>query len=348
MESLVVLPNLSSSQLLSRIKEAFTCGGVGLVVGTAVYGITVFQAYIYFRNSGQDSARMRSFVALLFILDTISLILAVDACYEYVVTDFGDALLLLNIPRSLALENAFTAMIRVLTQCFLAHRVWALSNGNIALVSSIVILALGSFAPGIAMSVHIYTDRYIFGLGSAESRILAGVVDGLSVICDVAIVVALSYYLHSKRTGFKRTNLMIDRLIIYAVNRGVLTTLCQAGHLIAFVALPGRFIFLVFALLEGKLYSNTFLATLNAQKSMRGEGDNDVVELGPQVPNHINTSTTGNGTVVFRNTGGRRFESTGYSVPTFVLDISVEKSIKPEDAVYGTPSFDRDSSRAMV
>ena len=33
------------------------------------------------------------------LLDTVSLILAVDACYEYVVTDFGNALLLLNIPR---------------------------------------------------------------------------------------------------------------------------------------------------------------------------------------------------------------------------------------------------------
>ncbi|KAI1789960.1 hypothetical protein LXA43DRAFT_1018703 [Ganoderma leucocontextum] len=290
---------------------------------------------------------MKSFVALLFILDTISLILAVHACYEYVVTDFGEPLLLLNIPRSFALENAITAVVRVLTQCFLAHRVWALSNGNMALVSSIVILAFGSFAPGIVMSVRLYTDRYIFSLGSTETRILAGVVDGLSVICDVAIVAALCYYLHSKRTGFKRTNSMIDRLIIYAVNRGVLTTICQIGHMIAFLAFPGHFVFLVFALLGGKLYSNTFLATLNAQKFMKGEGDSDVVELDTQVLNHINASTTGNGAVVFRNTTGRRIESTGDSFPTFVLDISADNLIEPEDATH-TPSFDRDESRVTV
>ncbi|KAM5541173.1 hypothetical protein V8D89_005102 [Ganoderma adspersum] len=345
--SLVVLPSLSAAELVSRIKEAFTCGGVGLVVGTAIYGITLLQTYIYFHNNGQDSVRMKSFVALLFVLDTISLILAVDACYEYVVTDFGNALLLLNIPRSLALENAFTATIRMLTQCFLAHRVWALSEGNIPLVSSIIILALGSFAPSIVMSVDIYKDRYIFSLGSTESRILTGVADGLSVLCDIIIVAALSYYLHSKRTGFKRTNSMIDRLIIYAVNRGVLTTICQAGHLIAFVALPDRFIFLVFALLEGKLYTNTFLATLNAQKSMRGEGDNDVVELGPHAHNHVNTSTTRNGTVVFRHTTSRQFESTNDSSSTFVLDISAEK-IRSQEATYGPPSFDRDTPRMPV
>ncbi|PIL34889.1 hypothetical protein GSI_02676 [Ganoderma sinense ZZ0214-1] len=327
MESLVALPSLSIPELLSRIKEAFTCGGVGLVVGTAVYGITLFQAYIYFHNSGQDSIRMKSFVALLFILDTISLILAVDACYEYVVTDFGNSLLLLNIPLSLALENAFTASIRVLTQCFLAHRVWALSNGNITLVGSIIVFALGSLVPSIVMSADIYSDNYIFSLGSIKCRILTGVADGLSVLCDVLIVAALSYYLHSKRTGFKRTNSMIDRLIIYAVNRGVLTTICQAGHLIAYVALPGRFIFLAFALLEGKLYTNTFLATLNAQKAMRNEGGNDVVELGTHVLNHVSTSTAGNGTVVFRyaTATSRPFESIGDSASAFVLDISAEK-----------------------
>ncbi len=48
------------------------------------------------------------------------------------------------------------------------------------------------------------TDRYIFSLTSTEALILAGVSDGLSVLCDILIVPALSYYLYSKRTGFKR------------------------------------------------------------------------------------------------------------------------------------------------
>ena len=61
-----------------------------------------------------------------------------------------------------------------------------------------------------------YKDRYIFSLGSTESRILTGVADGLSVLCDIIIVAALSYYLHSKRTGFKR--------YVFARRRGLLLT----------------------------------------------------------------------------------------------------------------------------
>ncbi len=88
MESLVVLPSLSHVELISRIKETLTSGGLGLVLGTAcvlpqlrnrvtplltcfcfipslysVYGIAVFQTYIYFRNNGQDSVYVKSFVS---------------------------------------------------------------------------------------------------------------------------------------------------------------------------------------------------------------------------------------------------------------------------------------------
>ena len=40
--------------------------------------------------------------------------------------------------------------------------------------------------------------------GSFEVRILSGFWLGWSDICDVLIAAALSYYLHSKKTGFKR------------------------------------------------------------------------------------------------------------------------------------------------
>ena len=91
-----------------------------------------------------------------------------------------------------------------------------------------------------------YTNPDFFVLASREMLWLVGVGHGSSALCDVFITAALSYYLNSKRTGFKRyvlsmgpfsertrgrlismflcrTNSIINRLIIYAVNRGTLT-----------------------------------------------------------------------------------------------------------------------------
>ena len=49
-----------------------------------------------------------------------------------------------------------------------------------------------------------YQDNSIAFFASFEARILSGFTLGLSVVCDVLIVVGLSYYLHTKRTGIKR------------------------------------------------------------------------------------------------------------------------------------------------
>ncbi|PPQ84167.1 hypothetical protein CVT25_002033 [Psilocybe cyanescens] len=40
---------------------------------------------------------------------------------------------------------------------------------------------------------------------------------------DITIAGTLSYYLHKKRTGFKQTDKLINRLIKYTINNGALT-----------------------------------------------------------------------------------------------------------------------------
>ncbi|PIL34942.1 hypothetical protein GSI_02729 [Ganoderma sinense ZZ0214-1] len=338
--------------LVSGIKEALACGLIGVVVSAVVYGITVLQAYIYFRDKGQDSKRLRYFVALLFFLDTISMALTVSIYYEYFVTAFGNQSLLLSTPTTFAFENGVTVIIGTLTQwyalrvglnqpgAFLTPRTASLrtdsgcvvfaviqqcppsiqivSKRNVMVVGTIIVLALCSCGPGIAISINLHTHSDIYYLGSLETRILAGFANGLSVICDIVIAAALTYYLHYKRTGFKKTDSMIDRLIIYAINRGALTAMCQAGHMITIVGFPGHFIFFVFGLLDGKLYCNTLLATLNAQKSMSRE-ENTVMELGTQLEAFKRGRSRGE--------ASQQSDREPDRVPPFVVDVTHEKTV---------------------
>ena len=84
-------------------------------------------------------------------------------------------------------------------------------------------------------------NKDIFSIGSIEVRILAGFANGLSVICDVTVAFGLCYYFKSGKTGFSayvccvllqkashsntphRTDNMVDRLMLYAIQRGALT-----------------------------------------------------------------------------------------------------------------------------
>ncbi|KAI1788895.1 hypothetical protein LXA43DRAFT_1023780 [Ganoderma leucocontextum] len=142
-------------------------------------------------------------------------------------------------------------------------------------------------------------------------------------MCDIVIAAALCYYLHSKRTEFRGTNSMIDRLIIYAVNRGALTALCQTGEMITAIARPDRYIYVPFGILSGKLYCNTLLATINAQKSIRKDGNN-IIEVG-SLPNfRMDTTSGGHGNSESRTTR-RSLDNINvacFDMPTFVIDIS--------------------------
>ncbi|KAM5536921.1 hypothetical protein V8D89_009468 [Ganoderma adspersum] len=90
-----------------------------------------------------------------------------------------------------------------------------------------------------------YTGGNIFFLGTLKMRIIAGFANGLTA-----------------RTGFKRTNSMINLLIIYAINRGTLTAWKAPFN------------------------------SLNAQKSM-GHDRSHVIEFGTQILNDLNTPISG-------------------------------------------------------
>ncbi|PIL35076.1 hypothetical protein GSI_02864 [Ganoderma sinense ZZ0214-1] len=93
-----------------------------------------------------------------------------------------------------------------------------------------------------------------------------------------------------------------------------------------YIALPERFIFVPFGLVGGRLYCNTLLATLNAQKSMGRDGSH-VVEFGTQVLNDLNSATAGDGSNRSSTRGKQKSASDGTSMPTFVLDIDTKEPV---------------------
>ncbi|PIL34892.1 hypothetical protein GSI_02679 [Ganoderma sinense ZZ0214-1] len=277
-----VVPRLAietiPERLASAIKEAVAWGTAGIIVSTAVYGITILQAYTYFRRSGGDSPYMRIF-ALCSVFDTLSLVLAIDTSYKLIIADLLDPVLALNVPPVSAFESGFSVLLRTFTQwyvpllsepsvsmhspvaSFFAYRIWSLSKGKIVLVATILLCALSSCSLGLVIALRMYIDSYIISLATVRMRIIASTGSVLSMICDITLMISLCYYLHSKRTGFRKTDSIINQLIVYAVNRGALTVLCQAGEMVAMIFLPGRFIFIPFALVGPKLYCNTLFAT---------------------------------------------------------------------------------------
>ncbi|GJJ12762.1 hypothetical protein Clacol_007007 [Clathrus columnatus] len=119
----------------------------------------------------------------------------------------------------------------------------------------------------------------------AEIEWLVGVKHGTVAAADIGIAVAQCWYLHFARTGVKKTDPLINALMVYSINRGVLTSappptsIAAVADLACFLAMPDNFIWLAFNFVVSKLHANSLLATLNTRDAMRGRGnDTDLIE----------------------------------------------------------------------
>ncbi|TFK32667.1 hypothetical protein BDQ12DRAFT_771671 [Crucibulum laeve] len=91
--------------------------------------------------------------------------------------------------------------------------------------ASIGIIELGSFT-------FLTDTKAIFTLHSSAAA-----------ACDIVITFSLVRTLGKRKRGIRSTNSMLNMLIINAINRGILTTICATLTMILFLALPGQFFF---------------------------------------------------------------------------------------------------------
>lgn len=103
---------------------------------------------------------------------------------------------------------------------------------------------------------------------------LSRAVNAMGAASDLAIALTLVALLHRARTGFRRSETIINRLILFSINTGLLTSMCAVLSLVTITVFPSTFIYMTFFVCVSRLYTNTLYATLNARRSnARGEAE---------------------------------------------------------------------------
>ncbi|KAK7689095.1 hypothetical protein QCA50_007786 [Cerrena zonata] len=237
-----------------------------------LYGIATAQAYVYMLNSRDDPRLLRWVVAAVWLLETLHSALIMHMVYEYTITDFGKLALVGEIVWSVGLTVLVGMMIVGLSQGFYVRRIWILSSHNIALTAFTALLLIARICFGVA------TAALTYSLGAwAVFREKKGPLFtlscglGLSAAVDALIAGIIIFYLQKGQTGFKSTDNIIRSLMAYAVNSGAITMVVSIVIVLTFVFLKNSLVFAGFVTLAGKLYSNSFLGTLNARSYLRGK-----------------------------------------------------------------------------
>ncbi|KAJ7617239.1 hypothetical protein FB45DRAFT_933706, partial [Roridomyces roridus] len=189
--------------------------------------------------------------------------------YNWLVVHYGD-------PDSFQVKSTWTFSVGILltnliiliVELFLTYRVYLLSNGNWILCSVIILLSLLFFVFELVAVVRMFQLQELALFYKFEWISSVGL--ACASTADALIAVSLCWYLMKTRTGIQtRTNSIVTRLMLYAINTGLLTSVVVLMDMICFLTMPDNLIHLSFNIMAGKLYSNSLLATLNFRDSIR-------------------------------------------------------------------------------
>ncbi|KAE9403977.1 hypothetical protein BT96DRAFT_917149 [Gymnopus androsaceus JB14] len=239
---------------------------VGLIVSASLYGATILQTYLYYRNYPKDTRYIKILVFALWILDTTQLALSTTAMYWYLITNYNYPPALNHLNWSMELQTDCNGLIALLVECFFARRVWIMSS-NVYLVAIIILLAVLHCVLGIVFTIDSFHLATTSQFGDLIWVTSLGI--GSAAAADMIIAGALSFYLFKSRTGFKKTDSLISTLIAYSLTTGLVTSIIGLVIVISFVTLPTDYVWLAFFWIDGKCYVNSCLAALNSRESLR-------------------------------------------------------------------------------
>ncbi|KAJ3556119.1 hypothetical protein NM688_g2205 [Phlebia brevispora] len=276
-------------------------------------------------------------VAVLWTLDLSHTIMICIANWIYLIRHFGDRAEADHITWSIAVTITLTAVVTFLVQCFFTHRIYVVSRGKKIIAIPLIVLALFRLAAALvstgemirtgSFSEFVRRFEWVFTMGLSSA-----------VALDAAVTIGLSYFLRKSKTGFKRhvacsyfistyadvfsfsMNDIIDVLILYTVETGIITCAVTIATLICWVTMPHDLIFL--GLHFTIIYANVFLATLNSRATLRARsmsGSRSNPEP-PSLPPLWNDNPR-------RSSLGLRKNASPVSS---VLQISVEKTVRRE------------------
>ncbi|KIP03764.1 hypothetical protein PHLGIDRAFT_25944 [Phlebiopsis gigantea 11061_1 CR5-6] len=270
-----------------------------------LYGMFTTQCYSYWFKNSEDSLFQKTFISTLWVLETVHTGLCIHVLYWYFITNLGEPLNALNIV------------------CFYIWRIWKLSRSPwmTALPATLLVARIGTF------SLHEWMEFESVGY----SKILMNVGLVLASSVDILITVILTFLFrkHRASTSFKRTQHLVQQLMVYTINTGAFTTVCGIAALFMFNFLTSNLMFGGMLEILSKLYANSLLGMLNAREHLKDEySSHGGVNT---IPLHIR----GSGSFTPGHLGSRAQTRQGESIQVKIhteVDIDKNASIRPRDS----------------
>ncbi|THH09318.1 hypothetical protein EW146_g8714 [Bondarzewia mesenterica] len=267
------------------IRDTFGILVLGTILGSLCEGI-------YFGKHETDRFRTSALVVALCIMDTMTWFLELYTTWFYFVINYANPAALAEPFWALKLEPGFTYTVALLAQLFFVEKIYFLTERNSVITISLGILALAAWgyykALGLTLTgIVFHVDSLVsVSINVSLSLSFSMIWDfatltpyqrvniaqkTLSTLLEVLIAGFMCYLFKTRQTGMRRTDNMLNRLILFAASRGLIMSIVQVLYTITFFVYNDKLIWVVFHFMLSKLCSNSVLASLNIRGIVRGD-----------------------------------------------------------------------------
>ncbi|KAF9524257.1 hypothetical protein CPB83DRAFT_910032 [Crepidotus variabilis] len=248
---------------------------VGFSVSCGLFGALSMQVFVYFQRYYLDRPIYKFLVAFLWLLELLDQIFIGYSVYYYNILYYNrpEEIMLGNIVWTLILQIVLGCLVGTVVKCCFTMRVWRFSKENLYITGGIVLLIFAQLGLALVYCIRAFQlNKFMY---AERLRVVASLALGAGLLTDGVIAAALCYFLKKLRTGFKKSDTLINSLTTYAISTGALTGAVGLCTMILYNARPNTFFYIASYFNLGKLYAISFLSTLNTRKVNRGRGTDD-------------------------------------------------------------------------
>ncbi|KAK0441029.1 hypothetical protein EV421DRAFT_1904957 [Armillaria borealis] len=226
-----------------------------------------------------------------YIVEFVQTILVTHDTFSVFGSGFGDMDALTAMNFNWLTVPIMSAIVACVGQGFYAFRIFILSRSQIVPIF-VSCLAVTSSAAAITTGIYALEAGSIIELNKKKISISIGIWCCTSALCDIVIAVCMTYYLMLNDTGYRRTRMLVTKLIRLTIETGSVTAVVALLNSILFFAFPHQTLYTIPALLMPKLYANTVYMVLNSRIRIIGGRDTYTSSTDMSVPTTILRDTS--------------------------------------------------------
>ncbi|KIK59813.1 hypothetical protein GYMLUDRAFT_261808 [Collybiopsis luxurians FD-317 M1] len=270
---------------------------ISTIISSILFGVVTTQTYAYHRSFPLDSFWTKIIVDTLWLVELGQTICTVHFLYYWSVIGYGNPNYLRRAPITLGLGVIFYGICVALVQGYFTYRLWRLITHSPTpyRLIPIMMVALISARFGVIIAGAVEAFRlpyYRPFVAKWRTLIIASQIIGACT--DLSIMLTLVVSLRQRRVdAYHSTVAMVDKLILWAIETGALTSAIGITILICILTMRDNFIWLSLLLLLPKIFSNTLLANLNSRANLRSVSSTHVLSTAQSSFNAGTSGVTG-------------------------------------------------------